>query len=80
MSNAMDKARADAEAREEKLRARDAEAIQALVAPTEELSALYGPIAMKMRSQAGRVAMDKAVNAFRTAVGALESMGDGDQA
>lgn len=76
MPTALDNARKAAAEKEAKLEAADAAIIAKLVDPTADLAAQFGAAAVKIRSRKGRVAMDRAVNAIRTALAHLEEMGE----
>lgn len=72
MTTALDKARAEAAEKEARLEAADLPVIEALVEPSQALAKAFAEAGMKVRSRKGRAAMDRAVNAMRTALGALE--------
>lgn len=72
MPSALDTARAAAAEKEARLEAADQDVITALVEPTQALATKFAEAGMKVRSRKARAAMDRAVNAMRTALGALE--------
>lgn len=80
MSEALEATRAAEKKREDRLRAKDVEALKELEQPTADLVDLYARISMKMRSRDGTNHMNQAANALRNALKAVEAITESDDA